>query len=255
PLRGDVAPRERALLTAGVVVASLAAWVWLVREAATMSGMAHMAMPDLRVWSLAELGALVVMWAVMMTAMMLPSATPTILLFASVQRARRARRNVAVPAAIFVGGYLLVWTGYASLAALAQWTLHAAAMLSPAMAATSPVLGGVILLAAGLYQWSPVKQVCLSRCHSPFGFVAREWREGARGALVMGMRHGSFCVGCCALLMTLLFVAGVMNLLWVAALAVLVLAEKTLPGGRWIARGAGLLLTGAGIWLLAGAGP
>jgi predicted metal-binding membrane protein len=188
----------------------------------------------------------------MMTAMMLPSAAPMILLVAGVNRRRRERASPAVPTAVFVTGYLVVWTSFSAIAALAQWGLHEAALLSPQMASTSPILGGLLLLIAGAYQFLPVKSACLSGCRSPLGFLAGEWREGRAGALLMGLRHGRLCLGCCWALMTLLFVAGVMNLLWVATIAGLVLIEKVSRSGPHIGRLAGLALAGWGVWMLAG---
>ena len=210
---------------------------------------AAMAMPHVRSWGGAELALLVAMWAVMMVAMMLPSAAPLVLLFATIARRRRAARSPAAPTAALAAGYLLAWTAFSVVAALAQWGLHQAALLSPAMASTSPALGALVLVGAGAYQWTPLKGRCLAECRSPMGFVAREWREGVRGALVMGARHGAFCVGCCWVLMALLFVAGVMNLLWVAALAAFVLVEKAAPGGAWLGKAAGVLLVAAGLWV------
>jgi predicted metal-binding membrane protein len=198
-----------------------------------------------------ELIWLVPMWIVMMVAMMVPSAAPTILLFASVARRRRARGVATASAAAFTLGYLLVWAFYATIAAAGQWKLHRLALLSPAMVSASPWFGGGLLVAVGLYQWLPIKDACLSRCRSPLGFLSAEWQEGTRGALVMGIRHGTFCVGCCGLLMALLFVAGVMNLLWVAAIATLVLAEKLGPSGRGMGRVTGLVMIGWGIWVIA----
>jgi len=192
------------------------------------------------------------MWGAMMTAMMLPAAAPTILLFGAVQRRRRAERRPYAPVSAFLLGYRVVWGSYSVAAALAQWALHSAGLLSPAMRSASPVLAGALLVAAGAYQWTPLKRACLASCRSPLEFFAREWREGARGAVRMGARHGTFCVGCCGALMALLFVAGVMNLLWVAGLAGLVLVEKMAPGGAWLGRAAGLLLAGWGARLLAG---
>ena len=215
--------------------------------------MPGMPMPASHAWAPLDVALLFLMWAVMMMAMMLPSAAPMILLFALVNRRRRDRASPAVPTAIFVAGYLLVWAGFSAAAALAQTALHQAALLSHTMATTSPLLGGVLLLVAGIYQWLPLKSACLGRCRSPLGFLDSEWREGRRGALVMGMRHGLFCVGCCWALMVLLFVAGVMQLAWVAVIAALVLVEKVAPGGRWVGRVGGVILAAAGVWMLAGA--
>jgi len=241
--------RDRAVVAAGLLGLALLAWVYVARMAAAMpSGM--MPMPGMAAGGDPGLAWLAGMWAVMMVAMMLPSAAPTILLFASVSRRRRLLGQPAIPVLVFTLGYLLVWTVYAAVAASAQWKLHHMALLSPAMKSASPLLAGGLLVAAGVYQWLPVKGACLSQCRSPLGFFAAEWREGTRGALLMGMRHGSFCVGCCWLLMALLFVAGVMNLLWVATIAGFVLLEKLVPGGARLGRAAGVFLILWGVWLL-----
>lgn len=246
---------DRAVAALALLALVAAAWVALLRMhdrmmPGDMAGMPGMAISTPHPWTLADVGLLFFMWAVMMVAMMLPSAAPMILLFASVNRRRRERAGPAVPTAVFVAGYLLVWTGFSAAAALTQAALHQAALLSPAMATTSPVLGGFLLIVAGIYQWLPIKSACLGHCRSPLGFLAGEWRDGDRGALVMGMRHGLFCLGCCWALMVLLFVAGVMNLAWVAAIAGLVLVEKVAPGGPWVGRIGGVVLAGAGVWML-----
>ena len=198
-----------------------------------------------------EIGALAVMWAVMMVAMMTPAAGPMVLMFEAIHRRRAAAGRPAVPTAIFVLGYLVVWTVYSVIAALAQGALHAAALLSPAMVATSPLLAGGLLIAAGVFQWTPLKRACLAACRSPLSFLMTGWREGRGGAFVMGLRHGLYCLGCCWALMALLFVAGVMNLLWVAAIAVTVLVEKVVPRGDLVGRLAGVALVAAGVLLLA----
>jgi predicted metal-binding membrane protein len=248
--------RDRTVAAIALLVLSALAWTSLVRMRSGMASsagadmsMPGMGMSGMQAWSALELVMLFSMWATMMVAMMLPSAAPTILLVASVYRRRRARENPAPPTALFVAGYVLVWTSFSAAAALTQWGLHRAALLSPTMASTSPVLGGLMLVAAGVYQWLPLKSACLSHCRSPLGFLSTEWREGRAGALVMGIRHGLFCLGCCWALMALLFVAGVMNLLWVAAIAGLVLIEKIARGGPWIGKVAGLVLAGWGAWM------
>lgn len=242
--------RDRAVVLAAVVALAGASWAYIAYLAWEMEqmGMA-MAMPMVRAWSAVDLLLLWVMWAVMMVAMMLPSAAPMILLFTSIQRRRRDRADAYVPAGVFMLGYIVVWAVYSALATLLQWGLHAAALLSPMMAGTSALLGGALVIGAGVYQFTPLKDTCLSACRSPMGFLSTEWREGTRGALVMGLRHGVFCVGCCWLLMALLFVAGVMNLLWVAAIAVFVLVEKLAPVGRWAGRIGGAALVAAGGWV------
>jgi predicted metal-binding membrane protein len=241
--------RDRLLVAAGLVGVTALAWLYIIHTGRTMSPHPGMAMPLAGDADIPGLAMLVPMWIVMMVAMMVPSAAPTILLFATVTRGRRARGVATASTAVFALGYLLVWVFYATIAALGQWELHRLALLSPAMVSASPWLGGGLLMAAGLYQWLPLKDSCLAHCRSPLGFLSAEWREGASGALMMGIRHGTFCVGCCALLMTLLFVAGVMNLLWVAAIAIFVLAEKLGPGGPTLGRIAGILLVGWGIWM------
>jgi predicted metal-binding membrane protein len=244
--------RERGLVWAGVGGLAVVAWLYLVHLFRVMgpaaSGMA--AMPGLAPWTLAEVGATVAMWAVMMVGMMLPAAAPVILLFAAVNRKRREQGGLVVATGVFVLGYLLVWGAFSLLAGLAQWGLHEAALLSPMMATTSPLLGGALLIAAGVYQLTPLKRACLARCRSPLGWLMTEWREAASGALVMGLRHGAYCLGCCAVLMGLLFVTGVMNLLWVAAITGFVLLEKVAPAGVLIGRlaSAAMIVAGLALW-------
>jgi len=243
--------RDRLVAIAGLLTLAGLAWAYLAHLAAPMGAHLGMAMPQVRSWSIGETAGLAIMWIVMMVAMMVPSVSPVILLFAGISRRRRVQGVQATPVSVFVLGYLLAWTGYAVLAALIQSALHSAALLSPAMAIESPLLGGGLLILAGLYQWLPLKGACLSHCRSPLGFFSTEWREGTSGAAVMGFRHGSYCVGCCWALMALLFVAGVMNLLWVAVIAGFVLIEKVVPSGRLIGRLTGVLLAGWGLWMVA----
>lgn len=231
---------DRPVAAAGLVLLTGLAWLELFHLARGMP-------------PAAEAVGLFAMWAVMMVAMMLPSAAPMILLFESIERHRRERAAAAAPTAAFVAGYLLVWVGFSALAALVQVALHQAALLSPAMASTTPFLGGALLLTAGLWQWFPLKQTCLHHCRSPFHFLQHEWREGTAGAVRMGVAHGLYCLGCCWALMALLFVGGVMNLLWVAGIAGLVLVEKVARAGPWVGQVAGLALAGWGIWMLAAA--
>ena len=244
--------RDRLIVTAGLLALTALAWVYVARMAHMMPAHHGMAMAQARPWSVADVGGLVVMWIVMMIAMMLPSVAPVILLFANVSRRRRLQGMPAAPVAVFILGYLLAWTGYAVLAAVTQSYLHSVALLSPAMASSSSLLGGGLLMLAGVYQWLPLKGACLSHCRSPLGFFATEWREGRFGALLMGLRHGTYCVGCCWAVMALLFVTGVMNLLWVVVIAGFVLAEKVMPNGRLLGRITGVLLAGWGLWLVAG---
>jgi predicted metal-binding membrane protein len=244
------------LMALGLGVTVVLAWLYLVRAAADMNAMAAdarmheaMGMADMRAWGGSEWFGLFVMWAVMMVAMMLPSAAPVILLVLGVYR-RRDDPAARLAAVTFVAGYLLAWTAFSLAASGAQVALHRAALLSADMRSSSVVLSGVLLLIAGIYQWLPLKNVCLSHCQSPLGFLSAHWREGAAGGLAMGVRHGLFCVGCCWMLMTLLFVAGVMNLLWVAALAGLVLIEKLVRGGTLVGRLGGVAAACWGTYLL-----
>lgn len=217
-----------------MIVAALAgvaalAWVYLLVAAAdmtaAMAGMDRtMAMPPKNE---GELSLLLAMWWVMMVGMMLPGVAPMILTFATVNRQRRARHQPYVPAALFAAGYLLAWGGFSVAATLAQWALERAALLSSMdMAINSRQLGGLLFVAAGLYQFTPVKLSCLQLCRSPLDFVVNHWRDGPGGALRMGVTHGLHCLGCCWVLMLLLFAVGVMNLFWVAGLAIVVLLEK-----------------------------
>ena len=248
-----VLKRDRAIVLVGLAGLSALAWAYIIALVWRMPdremAMA-MAMPHMQTWGATEVLLTWVMWAVMMVAMMTPSAAPMILTFATISRRRQAQQGPFVSTTVFGLGYLLVWGGFSVLATLAQWGLHTAALLSPTIVITSPIVGGLLLMAAGIFQWTPLKFTCLTQCRSLLGFIMTEWREGARGALVMGLRHGSYCVGCCWVLMALLFVAGVMNLLWVAAIAAFVLVEKVLPRGELVGRVAGGVLMLAGLVLL-----
>lgn len=244
--------RDRLIVLAGLVGISALAWAYLIYLTFEMGSM-DMAMDmaaSMQTWTVMDLVLLFVMWAVMMVAMMVPTATAMILAFATINRRRRMQEQPYVPTAIFLGGYLIVWTGFSALATLAQWGLHETALLSPMMVSTSPILGGLLLLTAGVYQWTPLKYACLKHCRSPLGFLMTDWREGPRGALIMGLRHGMFCTVCCWFLMALLFVAGVMNLLWVATITLFVLVEKVVPRGDIVGRVAGGVLVIAGLVLL-----
>jgi predicted metal-binding membrane protein len=248
-----VVRRQDAIALAGVVLTVAAAWAYLLGSSGIsgpeMDGM-EMPGPAPESWSWREGVLLFGMWAVMMVAMMLPSAAPMILLFSRIGVTRSERGGKPVSVLLFALGYLLVWWAFSALAALVQWQLHSAAALSADMRAASPVAAGVLLIVAGVYQWLPSKQGCLRQCRSPFGFLATSWREGHRGAVVMGVTHGTFCLGCCWMLMALLFAAGVMNLVWVAAISGLVLVEKLMPGGAAVARAAGIIFVCAGIALI-----
>ena len=245
--------RDRTVVVVGLAVIAALAWAYMVYLAQGMNDMdMEMAMPQMQSWGAVDFALMFVMWAVMMVAMMVPTAAPMVLVFATVNRRRREQQRPFVPTGVFLTGYLVVWSGFAALATLAQWGLHTASLLSSMMGeSTSPFLGGALLLAAGIFQWSRLKYVCLTQCRSPLGFLMTEWRDGTRGTLSMGLRHGLLCLGCCWVLMSLLFVLGVMNVLWIAALAGFVLVEKVAPVGHWVSRFTGLLLFGWGVWMVA----
>jgi len=213
-------------------------------------------MMGLHTWEFADFGLVFLMWTIMMVGMMVPTATPMTMIYAAVARKAAGQGTVLAPASTFVSGYVAMWTLFSLVATIAQWGLDRAASLSPMMVATSPALGAALLFAAGAYQLTPLKSACLRHCRSPAHFVAQHWRPGARGAFRMGLEHGGFCLGCCWLLMGLLFVGGVMNLLWIAAIAVFVLLEKVIPDAQFAGRLAGgaMMVTGLGFlvtWLRA----
>jgi predicted metal-binding membrane protein len=254
--------RDRAIVAVALALIATLAWAYTVRLAHHMdmvgadaadASMAGMMRPRLADWSGGDALFIFAMWAVMMVAMMTPSAAPMVLVHARVARQALERSKPFAATGWFAAGYLLAWTGFAAVATAAQWSLERAALLTPAMAASSNVLGGAVLIAAGLYQWTPLKDACLAQCRSPFLFLQRHGglRADIRGSLSLGARHGFYCIGCCWALMLLLFVGGVMNIAWIAAIAILVLLEKVMPHGRILARALGSALVFGGVWLIA----
>jgi predicted metal-binding membrane protein len=245
--------RDRTVVLGALGLICAIAWAYLVYMG---WGMAHMdigatmaIMPQMIAWSPLDVALVFAMWSIMMVAMMLPSATPTILLFAALRRQATHSRALA-DVAVFVAGYVATWTAFSLLASLMQWGLLEARLVSPMMVAASRALGGGLLLAAGVFELTPFKEACLSKCRAPAAFIAAHWRKGTRGAFTMGLRHGLYCVGCCWLLMLLLFVLGVMNLIWIALLSAFVLVEKILPNPRWFRTLAGCAFIGWGVALL-----
>ena len=230
---GGVLRHQRLILVGGIALLVTLAWWFL------LSG-AGMAMPGM---SAPPFAALLVMWWLMMAAMMLPSAAPAILLYARVRHMRG--RTDAIPQSwVFLAGYLTLWLLFSLFAATAQQLLA-----GPAMALDNGVAESALLIAAGIYQLSPLKTACLGECRSPAQFISRHWRPGWTGTLRLGLLHGAYCVGCCWALMALLFVLGVMNVLWIALLAILVLAEKLIHG-RLLPRVVGFLLLAAGLSMI-----
>jgi predicted metal-binding membrane protein len=255
--------RDRFVVITALVAVIVAAWVWIALGAGTgtsavamtqMAGIPGMDMMMARaVWTPAYAALIFAMWWVMMVAMMLPGAAAMLLLFARANRAQKARDRPYVATGIFAAGYLAAWGGFSALAVGLQWGLEQLDLLGPMMTATSWWLGGAILLAAGLWQLTPVKSICLRHCRSPLSFLAHKWRPGRLGAFYMGVEHGTFCLGCCWFLMGLLFFGGIMNLFWIAGLAAYILLEKTIPMGHWLARIAGIAAAAWGVTMLAGA--
>lgn len=269
--------RDRAITAAGLAVLCALAWVYVATGAGlghsaldmtTLSLFPHkaaapmggMSMPGMEMsgmvmpaadWSLGRWALTVAMWWTMMVAMMAPSATPTVLLYARVHRhaSSQGRPEGLAPTPAFLAGYLLAWLGFSLAAAALQWALERTGLVSAStLGSLSRWLSAAVLIGAGLYQLSPLQKVCLDHCRSPAAFLARHWRPRAAGAVRLGVLHGAFCVGCCWMLMALLFVGGIMNLAWIGALTVLVMAEKVLPGGRWMAGAGAVVLL---VWGLA----
>jgi predicted metal-binding membrane protein len=245
--------RDRIIVLSALAVIIALSWAYVFSLASGLQNMdvaTEIAMPQMQAWGVMGFALTFVMWAAMMVAMMTPSATPMILMFAGVNRRRQKQQVPYVPTSVFLLGYLVVWAAFSVLATITQWGLHAVSLLSPMMVSTSPALGGILLMIAGIYQLTPFKQACLRKCRSPLGFVLNEWREGRWGAFLMGLKHGGYCTGCCWSLMALLFVAGMMNLLWVAAIAGFILLEKVAPTGPRMGRAAGVLMVAGGVVLL-----
>jgi len=242
--------RDRAAVFILLIVIGGLAWACTLHQARLMDAMEAAMWRDMNMsmngmapsWTLVDVILTLTMWSAMMAAMMLPGSAAMVRAFAAINRSRRKRGAAYVPTAIFIVGYLAVWVLFSALAVLLQWTLQMSGLLTTMMQSASLWLSAGLFLAAGLYQFSPLKERCLALCRSPDGFILSEWRDGALGAFVMGIRHGLFCLGCCAALMLLLFAVAVMDLRWVAALTVLVTAEKLLPGGRYWRAGIGAAL-------------
>jgi predicted metal-binding membrane protein len=245
--------RDRAAMLLGLVAVVALAWTYLLfgagieMQTMDMGGGQTMVMPPQ--WTLGYASLTFVMWATMMVAMMLPSAAPIILLVAALSRQRSGPATAS--AAFFGLGYFLVWFGFCLAATALQWGLAETSLLSETMAFGNAFLGGGVLVAAGINQWTPLKDTCLRHCRSPVSLLVKNWRGGVLGAVWTGVRHGVLCLGCCWMLMALLFVGGIMNLVWIGAIALVVLIEKTLPWGGRMSRITGIVLAGCGVATLA----
>jgi predicted metal-binding membrane protein len=254
----SVLKRDRIVVAVALVALTVLAWAYvlwtaaLMSAAASASSMPGMNMPGMNMTpagsSIGGFAFTVAMWVVMMIGMMTPSAAPMILLYARVGRQARADGRLFASTGWFAGGYLLAWSGFAVAASLAQLALADMMLITPMLAAANNLFAGLVLIAAGIYQWTPLKNSCLSQCHAPLSFLQRHggFQRDPKGSLKLGLKHGLACIGCCWALMVLLFVGGVMNLLWIAALSILVLLEKLLPLGRLMPRAVGLVLVAVG---------
>jgi predicted metal-binding membrane protein len=223
----QVLRRDRLLLSAALVALTLASWVWMLAPA--VAGSAHQRLMPCCGGSF---GAVFVMWMVMMAAMMIPSVSPMVLTHAGIVRRRVKLGAPYVPSALFLAGYLVAWSTFSAVAAFAQWVLFRSSLLDGGRLAIGPWAGAVVLLAAGVFQLTPAKDACLSQCRAPLGYFLSEWRDGSWGSVVMGLRHGLFCIGCCWLLMAVLFSVGIMNIVWGVAITAFVVAEKIAPWKR-----------------------
>jgi len=260
--------RDRAVVAACLFAIIISAWAYVWRLAADMEmgGMdmtgfrmipagSGLMMPAMAPWQPIEFAFVFVMWAVMMIGMMTPSIAPLVLIYARVGRQAAAQQKPFAATAWLASGYLLAWISFSIVATVAQWAIEREGWLTSAMAGASNTFGGLTLIAAGLYQWTPLKDACLWQCQAPLQFIQRHggFRGDAMGSLVLGVRHGIYCVGCCWVLMALLFVGGVMNVLWIAAIMVFVLIEKVIPAGRLVSRVSGAGLLAAGMWMIVSA--
>ena len=247
----DTLLQRAALNERRVVLAALAFVTALGLWATFFTGDALMSPASPAPGTVAYAVLLFLMWWTMMLAMMLPSAAPAILIYGALSRKFAEKGGATAPLAVFVAGYAAIWTGFSAAAVALQMSVHELVPLTGMMAVTSTALGAALLIAAGLYQLSPLKQTCLRKCQTPLMFFARNWRKGSGGAVRMGLAHGLYCLGCCWVLMGLLFYGGVMELRWIVGLALYVAAEKLIPASTWLSRFVGILLIGWGLWTVA----
>lgn len=258
--------RDKVIVASALVTLAALAWAYTLWLIDTMS-MGGMEMPGMRMhanpleaimspmsqaWSATEFVLAFAMWAVMMVGMMTPSAAPMILIYARVGRQAERQGKPLAATGFFASGYLLSWIAFSIIATTGQWLLERASLLTPTIESASSVMGGAVLISAGLYQWTPAKAACLKHCQAPLFFIQRHggFRRDAPGSIRIGFLHGLYCIGCCWALMALLFVGGVMNVTWIAAIAIFVLAEKVIPAGLVFTRVAGVTLIAAGLWMI-----
>ena len=227
-------------------------YVFFINHSMTkdLSSMEKLSSPQMGFFGFKDFLSLLIMWSFMMLAMMIPSATPMILVFASVYKKKLSQGQEFVPTWIFLSGYGVIWILFSFATALAQFFLHNFALITDELKLVNPVISGSVLIAAGVYQFTPIKNICLKNCQGPLSFIMGNWRYGKKGAFLMGVKHGSYCVGCCWVLMLLLFAAGVMNLLWVILISLFIFIEKIFAKGRGISYVSGTALILFGLWVI-----
>ncbi|MEH6543891.1 MAG: DUF2182 domain-containing protein [Porticoccaceae bacterium] len=257
----SVLRRDRWIVLAGLVSITALAWLYVTDMAIDMDGIMNMptsgdvlTMTRSVHWTASNFVLTSVMWVVMMVGMMVPGASPMILMFTKVNHKQRENDEPFVPTVIFVAGYITIWSVYSVATAGLQLGLQDADLLSPILTSTSAIYSGITLVVVGLYQLTTIKNACLRHCQTPLSFLTTSWRDGYSGAFRMGLSHGAFCVGCCWALMALLFVGGVMNVLWGVAITIFVFAEKLMQPGPMFPRISGGMLVAWGIWTVAMAG-
>ncbi len=242
-----VLKRSSGVILTSLIVVIIFAWAYIVGGAGMDMGQMTGTSDYIMQWTPDYFLLMLVMWFAMMVAMMLPTAAPMILLFSAISRKNYENGGTVVPTSIFIMGYVVAWGGFSVVATFFQWRLEELALLTPMMESASLPLGSTLLFAAGIYQLTPLKHTCLRHCRSPIDYLGHRWRSGKTGALIMGLKHGLFCLGCCWVLMLLLFYGGIMNLMWIIGLAFFVLLEKVTPVGNWIGRFSGITLI---IWAI-----
>ena len=254
PSLATVLKKDRLIVVVALLILCVLSWLYIIYLYNQMYPMNMdailFAMPMTPNWSSTDFVLLFIMWFVMMIAMMTPSVTPLVLIFTLINRRRREQRNPIVPSAYLLSGYFLVWAAFSLIATLLQWLLQQLSLLNPEMITTSKILGGVVLMLAGVFQFTPLKNTCLRYCRTPIGFIHQHWKDGKSGALQMGVQNGIYCLGCCWILMLLLFVSGIMNILWIAIISLFVLIEKIASSAKPISLIAGIALIAYGILIL-----
>ena len=250
----SVLKNDRFIVLTALSLICVLSWLYLIYLYNQMYPMnmdaLFFAMPMTPQWSWTDFVLLFLMWFVMMIAMMIPSVTPLVIIFTVINRKRLQQQNPYISSGYLLSGYFLVWAAFSLFATLLQWWLQRVSLLNPAMVTTSKILGGIILIAAGIFQFTPLKNTCLHNCRSPLGFIHQHWKDGKRGAIRMGIQNGIYCLGCCWILMMLLFVSGIMNILWIAIISLFVLIEKISSSVKVISLIAGIALIAYGIIIL-----